>query len=68
VSTETPEPTETEAFERVCKTLVERILAGEVERDEVEKAKLEACSEHSAPKVPKTPNCWTTRPRSTART
>jgi len=53
VSTETPEPTETEAFERVCETLVERILAGEIDREDVEKAKLEACSEHSAPKVPK---------------
>ncbi|MCU4925707.1 tRNA uridine(34) 5-carboxymethylaminomethyl modification radical SAM/GNAT enzyme Elp3 [Halobacteria archaeon AArc-dxtr1] len=53
MSTETPEPTETDAFEAVCETIVERILAGEIERDEVEKAKLEACSEHSAPKVPK---------------
>ncbi|AXR77249.1 tRNA uridine(34) 5-carboxymethylaminomethyl modification radical SAM/GNAT enzyme Elp3 [Natrarchaeobaculum sulfurireducens] len=53
MSTETPEPTETEAFEQVCETLVERILAGEIDEDDVEKAKLEACSEHSAPKVPK---------------
>ncbi|WIV67852.1 tRNA uridine(34) 5-carboxymethylaminomethyl modification radical SAM/GNAT enzyme Elp3 [Natrialbaceae archaeon AArc-T1-2] len=53
MSTESSDPTETEAFEKVCETLVERILAGEIERDEVEKAKLEACSEHSAPKVPK---------------
>ncbi|AEH37047.1 tRNA uridine(34) 5-carboxymethylaminomethyl modification radical SAM/GNAT enzyme Elp3 [Halopiger xanaduensis] len=56
MSTETPDsddPTETEAFRQVCETLVDRILAGEIERDEVEKAKLEACSEHSAPKVPK---------------
>ncbi|MCU4752187.1 tRNA uridine(34) 5-carboxymethylaminomethyl modification radical SAM/GNAT enzyme Elp3 [Halobacteria archaeon AArc-curdl1] len=44
---------ESEALEAVCKTLVERILDGEIERDEVEKAKLAACSEHSAPKVPK---------------
>ncbi len=53
MSTETPDPTESEAFERVCETLVERILEGELERDEVESAKLEACSEHSSPKVPK---------------
>ncbi|MCU4739837.1 tRNA uridine(34) 5-carboxymethylaminomethyl modification radical SAM/GNAT enzyme Elp3 [Halobacteria archaeon AArc-m2/3/4] len=53
MSTETPDPTETEAFERVCETLVDRILAGEIEKDDVESAKLEACSEHSAPKVPK---------------
>jgi len=45
--------TETEAFERVCEELVERILAGDVDRDEVEALKLEVCSEHSAPKVPK---------------
>ena len=47
------DPTETAAFERVCETLVERILAGEVDTDDVESAKLAACSEHSAPKVPK---------------
>jgi elongator complex protein 3 len=41
------------SFERVCEELVERILAGEIERDEVEAAKLEVCSEFSAPKVPK---------------
>jgi len=41
------------SFERVCEELVERILAGEIERDEVEAAKLEVCSEYSAPKVPK---------------
>ncbi|EMA40607.1 tRNA uridine(34) 5-carboxymethylaminomethyl modification radical SAM/GNAT enzyme Elp3 [Halococcus hamelinensis] len=52
MSTETP-ATETEAFERVCETLVERILDGEIERDDVESAKLDACSEFSAPKVPK---------------
>ena len=52
MSTET-QPTETEAFERVCETLVERILDGEIERDDVESAKLDACSEFSAPKVPK---------------
>jgi len=44
---------ESTALEAVCETLVERILEGEIERDEVEKAKLAACSEHAAPKVPK---------------
>ncbi|WP_135828508.1 tRNA uridine(34) 5-carboxymethylaminomethyl modification radical SAM/GNAT enzyme Elp3 [Halorussus halobius] len=53
MSTETPDATETEAFERVCEELVERILAGEVERDELESEKLSVCSEHSSPKVPK---------------
>ncbi|WP_247729106.1 tRNA uridine(34) 5-carboxymethylaminomethyl modification radical SAM/GNAT enzyme Elp3 [Halovivax limisalsi] len=47
------DPTETAAFERVCETLVERILSGEIDADDLESAKLRACSEHSAPKVPK---------------
>lgn len=46
-------PTETDAFERVCEALVERILAGEVGREDLESAKLDVCSEYSAPKVPK---------------
>jgi elongator complex protein 3 len=41
------------AFRRVCEDLVEQILDGEVGRDELESAKLDACSEHSSPKVPK---------------
>ncbi|NEU56232.1 tRNA uridine(34) 5-carboxymethylaminomethyl modification radical SAM/GNAT enzyme Elp3 [Halorussus sp. MSC15.2] len=53
MSTETPDATETEAFERVCEDLVERILDGDVERDDLESVKLEVCSEHSSPKVPK---------------
>ncbi len=44
---------ESDPLEAVCETLIDQILAGDVERDEVEKAKLAACSEHSAPKVPK---------------
>jgi elongator complex protein 3 len=47
------QPTETDAFEQVCATLVERILAGEVGRENLEAAKLDVCSEYSAPKVPK---------------
>jgi elongator complex protein 3 len=45
--------TESEAFKRVCEELIDRILAGELERDDVESAKLDVCSEHSSPKVPK---------------
>ena len=48
-----PEPTETEAFRRTCEALVGRILDGEIGRDDLEAAKLEACSDHSSPKVPK---------------
>ncbi|TKR27902.1 tRNA uridine(34) 5-carboxymethylaminomethyl modification radical SAM/GNAT enzyme Elp3 [Natronomonas salsuginis] len=47
------DPAESEAFERVCASLVESILAGEIDRDDVESAKMDACREHSAPKVPK---------------
>jgi elongator complex protein 3 len=54
VSTDSdPEPEHSEAFERVCETLVDRILDGEVGRDDLEAAKLDACSTHSAAKVPK---------------
>lgn len=52
MSTEIP-PTETEAFEQTCEELIERILDGDIERDEVESAKLDVCSDFSAPKVPK---------------
>ncbi|RDI72929.1 tRNA uridine(34) 5-carboxymethylaminomethyl modification radical SAM/GNAT enzyme Elp3 [Halopelagius longus] len=50
---EADDPTETEAFRRTCEELVERILDGEIERDDLESAKLNACSNHSSPKVPK---------------
>ncbi|WP_372479051.1 tRNA uridine(34) 5-carboxymethylaminomethyl modification radical SAM/GNAT enzyme Elp3 [Halomicrobium sp. HM KBTZ05] len=53
MSTETGDPTESEAFEQVCAELVDRILAGELEREDVESAKMEVCSKYSAPKVPK---------------
>ena len=46
-------PEETEAFRRTCETLVEQILEWEVDADSLESAKLDACSEHSSPKVPK---------------
>jgi elongator complex protein 3 len=54
----TPEPegdadaAESDAFERACATLVEGILDGEIERGDVESAKLDACGEVAAPKVP----------------
>ena len=41
------------SFAAACEDLVERILAGDVDRESVESAKLEVCSEHSAEKVPK---------------
>ncbi|WP_336135602.1 tRNA uridine(34) 5-carboxymethylaminomethyl modification radical SAM/GNAT enzyme Elp3 [Natronomonas amylolytica] len=52
MSTDT-DPVETEAFQQVCESLVEDILAGDIERDDLESAKMEACREHSSPKVPK---------------
>ena len=47
------DPAESEAFQRVCESLVEDILAGDVGRDDLESAKMDACREHSSPKVPK---------------
>ncbi|MCL9817946.1 tRNA uridine(34) 5-carboxymethylaminomethyl modification radical SAM/GNAT enzyme Elp3 [Natronocalculus amylovorans] len=41
------------AFESACQSLVEGILSGEIERDDLESAKLSVCSEYSSPKVPK---------------
>jgi len=47
------DPAESDAFERACAELVDRILAGEIERDDVESAKKEVCGKYSAPKVPR---------------
>ena len=44
---------ESDVFERVCQELIDRILAGDLDRDGLEAAKREVCSTHSAPKVPK---------------
>jgi len=41
------------AFERVCAELVERVLSGEVDREDLESAKLEVCGEYAADRVPK---------------
>jgi elongator complex protein 3 len=51
MSTDTPAGEET--FEAVCEELVERILTGEIERDDLEAAKKEVCGKHSASKVPR---------------
>ncbi|GGL53251.1 tRNA uridine(34) 5-carboxymethylaminomethyl modification radical SAM/GNAT enzyme Elp3 [Halocalculus aciditolerans] len=40
------------AFEAACDELVDRILAGDVGKDDVESAKMDVCGEYSAPKVP----------------
>ncbi|QHS16202.1 tRNA uridine(34) 5-carboxymethylaminomethyl modification radical SAM/GNAT enzyme Elp3 [Halopenitus persicus] len=42
-----------EAFVAACEELAERIVAGEIDRDDLESAKLDVCSTHSSPKVPK---------------
>jgi elongator complex protein 3 len=47
------DPTETEAFEQVCRELVDRILAGDVTAEDLESAKVSVCGEYSSPKVPK---------------
>ncbi|MEF8791730.1 MAG: tRNA uridine(34) 5-carboxymethylaminomethyl modification radical SAM/GNAT enzyme Elp3, partial [Haloarculaceae archaeon] len=56
MSTETSDR-ETEAdatpFERVCRRLAERVASGDLEREDVESAKLEACSEFGASEVPR---------------
>ncbi|MFB6308012.1 MAG: tRNA uridine(34) 5-carboxymethylaminomethyl modification radical SAM/GNAT enzyme Elp3 [Haloarculaceae archaeon] len=53
MSTDRQDPADTEAFQQVCAELVERILAGEIDREDVESAKTEVCSKYSSPKVPK---------------
>jgi elongator complex protein 3 len=50
MSTDTP--AESDVFEQVCAELVDRILAGDIDRDNLEAAKKEVCGEYSAPKVP----------------
>ena len=46
------QPEARDRFEAACEAVVERIVAGEVGREDVESAKLEACGHHSSPKVP----------------
>jgi elongator complex protein 3 len=51
MSTDTPEGED--AFEAVCEELLERILADEIGRDDLESAKTDVCGKYSSPKVPK---------------
>ncbi|MEF8784673.1 MAG: tRNA uridine(34) 5-carboxymethylaminomethyl modification radical SAM/GNAT enzyme Elp3 [Haloarculaceae archaeon] len=44
---------ESSTFEQVCQELVERILDGDVDRDNLEAAKKDVCGTYSSPKVPK---------------
>ncbi|SEO73297.1 elongator complex protein 3 [Halogranum amylolyticum] len=44
---------ESDAFQQACEELARRIVEGEVDRDDLEKEKLQVCSEFSSPKVPK---------------
>jgi elongator complex protein 3 len=44
---------ESDAFERVCRELVERLLEGDLDREGLEAAKKEVCGEHSSPRVPR---------------
>ncbi|WP_302080466.1 tRNA uridine(34) 5-carboxymethylaminomethyl modification radical SAM/GNAT enzyme Elp3 [Salinibaculum rarum] len=44
---------ESSTFEQVCQELVERILDGDVDRDNLEAAKKDVCGTYSASKVPK---------------
>ena len=46
------QPEARDRFEAACEAVVERIVAGEVGREDVESAKLEACGHHSSPRVP----------------
>ncbi len=50
MSTEREDP---EAFEQVCAELVERILSGEVDADNLESAKTDVCGKYSSPRVPR---------------
>jgi elongator complex protein 3 len=43
----------TEAFEQACRELAERVLSGELDREDVEAAKREVCSKYGSPKVPR---------------
>lgn len=45
--------TESEVLERTCETLVERIPVGDIDRDDLEPTKPDACSEYFLPEVPK---------------
>ncbi len=44
---------ESDVFEKVCEELVAGILAGEIERDDLEAAKKDVCGKYAASKVPR---------------
>ncbi len=46
-------PASVDTFERVCAELIDRILAGDVGRDDLEAAKTEVCGQYAAQRVPK---------------
>ncbi|ERG88671.1 MAG: histone acetyltransferase, ELP3 family, partial [halophilic archaeon J07HX5] len=52
-TTESSQAGDADAFRRVCQELIDRILSGEVTRENLEAAKREVCGKHSAPSVPK---------------
>ncbi|MFB6110914.1 MAG: tRNA uridine(34) 5-carboxymethylaminomethyl modification radical SAM/GNAT enzyme Elp3 [Halobacteriaceae archaeon] len=52
MSSDTEAPVESEAYRKARDELVRRILDGDVDREEVETAKLEVCGTYGAPKVP----------------
>lgn len=43
---------ETDAFEKVCKSILDRIIEEDVEKDDLEDLKREVCGEYGAKKVP----------------
>ncbi len=47
------DPEGREAFRRVCREIVAGILAGDIDRDNLESRKTAVCGRHAAPKVPK---------------
>jgi elongator complex protein 3 len=51
--TETPDAEGADPFAQACRQLAERVAAGELEREDVESAKLDACSEFGASEVPR---------------
>ncbi len=44
---------ESEVLEEVCTAIIDRILAEDLEREDIEAVKREVCAEHAAPVVPK---------------
>ncbi|MEF8774722.1 MAG: tRNA uridine(34) 5-carboxymethylaminomethyl modification radical SAM/GNAT enzyme Elp3, partial [Halobacteriales archaeon] len=54
---------EQETFDRVREELVDRILAGEIGRDDVERAKREVCGKHGAETVPRNSDLLDYAPR-----